>query len=201
MAKAPGFLVVEDEPELARGVARQIRLHRDAEVVHTVREARIAFRVGNYIGLVLDIGLPDGSGLDFLAELRSRGVGVSALILTGELTRDFVNRAQELGAEYVCKPATRENLETYVRSAIELESGIRGRIAPVVKRLAQNWELTPREQMVLEYATEGLSRRDLADRMGVKENTVKSQTRSLLRKSGARSLATLAQEVLKLAAR
>jgi DNA-binding NarL/FixJ family response regulator len=45
-----------------------------------------------------------------------------------------------------------------------------------------------------------LSRRELAESLGVAENTVKAQIRSLLKKSGARSLATLAQKVIKGAA-
>ena len=66
-----------------------------------------------------------------------------------------------------------------------------------IEHLARQLKLTRRETELLTLSVDGLSRKELADALGVAENTVKAQIRSLLKKSGARSLATLAQKVIK----
>ena len=70
-----------------------------------------------------------------------------------------------------------------------------------IEHLARQLKLTRRETELLTLSVDGLSRKELADSLGVAENTVKAQIRSLLKKSGARSLATLAQKVIKGATR
>jgi DNA-binding NarL/FixJ family response regulator len=141
--------------------------------------------------------LPDGFGLDLLEELRNNNNPIPVLVLTGELNRDVVNRVQALRAEYVCKPASNENLQPFIQHALASERVGDETISKRIEQLSRQLGLTRREAELLTHAVEGLSRRDLARALGVAENTVKAQIRSLLKKSGARSIATLAQQVLR----
>lgn len=62
-----------------------------ADTVGTLTDARAALEGGGFAGMVLDIMLPDGSGLDLLAELRSRGSRIPVLLLTArDQVRDRV---------------------------------------------------------------------------------------------------------------
>ncbi len=155
---------------------------------------------GEWTGVVLDLILPDGYGLDLLAEIRESHGGLPVLVLTGELNRDVVNRVQTLRGEYVCKPASAENLNPFIQRALAQERVDDAAIGRRIEHLARQLKLTRRETELLTLSVDGLSRRELAQALGVAENTVKAQIRSLLKKSGARSLATLAQKVIKGAA-
>lgn len=193
-----GFLIIEDEPSVARSLSRYFRKHRPVTLASSLGEARNALSDGRvWSGIVLDLVLPDGSGIELLEELRNKHVGTPVLVITGEFNRDIVNKAQSLRAEYVCKPASAENLAPFIQTALARERVGDETIGTRIDGLTKQLGLTKRESELLSLACDGLSRRDLADKLGVAENTVKAQIRSLLKKSGARSLATLAQQVLR----
>ncbi|MCA9528520.1 MAG: response regulator transcription factor [Myxococcales bacterium] len=196
---AGGFLIIEDEPGLARSLARQLIRHRPVSVVHSLAEARDKLRSKpEWTGVVLDLVLPDGHGLDLLAEIRENHRGcLPVLVLTGELNREIVNRVQSLRAEYVCKPASADNLLPFIERSLAQERVGNEAVGASVTSIAARFKLTRRETELLSLAVDGLSRRELAEALGVRENTVKAQVRSILKKSGARSIATLAQDVLK----
>ncbi len=192
------FLVVEDEAPLARALTRQLEEHRPVVWASSLAEAREAlFRRDDWAGVLLDLILPDGHGLDLLEEIRERRPLLPVVVLTGELRPELVNRVQALDAAYVCKPANRENVERFVRSALGAEPLETDEVTRRIDRLMGDVGLTRREAQLLGYAVDGLSRRQLAETMGVAENTVKAQIRSILRKTKARSIATLAQSVLR----
>lgn len=197
-----GFLIVEDEPTLARTLARTFGRHGPVEVVHSMAAARDRLEAQpEWLGVVLDLILPDGYGLDLLSEIRARHGGLPVLVLTGELNRDVVNKVQTLRGEYVCKPASAENLNPFIQGALAQARVDDAAIGQRIEHLARQLKLTRRETELLTLSVDGLSRKELADALGVAENTVKAQIRSLLKKSGARSLATLAQKVIKGATR
>src|SRR5688572_4206547 len=101
----PAILIVEDDAELARALGRFFRAHRPVETAGTLAEARAFLaQPREWSAVILDLMLPDGLGLDLLDEIRAKQMQMPVLVLTGELDRSFVNRAQALRAEYVCKP-------------------------------------------------------------------------------------------------
>jgi len=61
-------------------------------------------RPGTWTGFVLDVGLPDGSGLDLLADARTKFPATPALVLTGRTEASSINAAFDLNADYVVKP-------------------------------------------------------------------------------------------------
>jgi DNA-binding NarL/FixJ family response regulator len=188
-----GFLIVEDEPTLARTLARTFGRHGPVEVVHSMAAAREQLQAHEeWTGVVLDLILPDGYGLDLLAEIRQGHGALPVLVLTGELNRDVVNKVQTMRGEYVCKPASADNLNPFIQRSLAQERVDDAAIGQRIEHLARQLKLTRRETELLTLSV---------DALGVAENTVKAQIRSLLKKSGARSLATLAQKVIKGATR
>lgn len=107
------ILLVEDDPGIGRGLS--IHLQAEAYRVHWAQSLGDADRLlaEHRIGLVLlDLGLPDGSGLDFLARIRGQSFDKPVVILTAQTDEDTVVQGFEKGAnDYVKKPfGTRELL-------------------------------------------------------------------------------------------
>ncbi|MGR3508710.1 MAG: response regulator, partial [Sulfitobacter sp.] len=86
------ILIVEDDETLADGLSVGLRLSGlTPELVTTVADAREALAHGGYSAIVLDIMLPDGTGLELLSELRSQGDNTPALLLSAlDQTQDRV---------------------------------------------------------------------------------------------------------------
>ncbi len=201
MTERPEFLIVEDDAALARSLARIVGEYGEVSIAPTVQQARYALTQDRpWAGVVLDLNLPDGFGLDLLTEIRAEGTVLPVMVLTGEFNRELVNSAQALRAEYVCKPASPGNLLPFIKDAIAQRGLDDARIGSCVDDMARSLALTPREKQLMSLSVQGLSRRELAETLGVAENTVKAQTRSLLKKTGARSLAAVGQDVLRRAA-
>lgn len=100
------ILLVEDDPDLARGV--RFNLEREEYTVTVAGDgaaARAAFRDGSFHAVLLDLNLPDADGLDLLKELRAAGRVVPVICLTARGQETDVVMGLELGADdYVRKP-------------------------------------------------------------------------------------------------
>jgi DNA-binding response OmpR family regulator len=83
---------------------RLVRPHGDAVLVTSVRQAKRALRSALWRAAIVDIGLPDGSGLDLIEWIRSVRPLTPVLVLSGRCDPDVVNRVYDLAAEYVVKP-------------------------------------------------------------------------------------------------
>ena len=91
------FLVAEDEPGVARTIRRALMPHGFVEVVETAADARERLAERSYDALVADVGLPDGSGLDLVAEATAEDDGLLALIVSGRVDPDRLAEAYQLG--------------------------------------------------------------------------------------------------------
>lgn len=112
------LLVVEDTEDLADALVRYLRAEGHAvDHVVTAAEAAAAFGVADYAAAVVDLGLPDGSGLDLLRDERSRGNRTPILIATA---RDRVSdriAGLDAGADdYIVKPFDLAEVSARIRA-------------------------------------------------------------------------------------
>jgi putative two-component system response regulator len=102
------LLVVEDEVSLARALARALADDFDEVLVaHSITEATAMHAMhGHFVEVLLcDVNLPDGDGLDLVAELRAHDRSLGAIVATGLDTDDVAERAVSLGVQgYLHKP-------------------------------------------------------------------------------------------------
>ena len=102
------LLVVDDEPHIGLVLRPFLeQLGYRVSIAKTIDEARSALRATPPTdGLLLDLHLPDGSGLDFLRDLRSQGgtARLPVLVLTAEGEDRILREARRLGAALVTKP-------------------------------------------------------------------------------------------------
>jgi two-component system OmpR family response regulator len=112
------LLVVEDDQELADGLVAS--LTQSSYAVDCYPTAELAFAaatVQNYDVIVLDLGLPDGDGIDLLRRLRDRGVRSPVIIITARDQLADRIRGLDAGADdYVVKPVALSELEARIRA-------------------------------------------------------------------------------------
>lgn len=184
-AAKPKLLIVEDDPALGRSIQRNTRPYFEIIATDSVEGAVEAIEHGGaeLAAAVVDIGLPDGTGFDVVELLRRHDRNLPVLILTGSNDPATINRAHALRVEFVCKPFFSENLAQFVQRTLSgSQYGDRAQLKTVVDAITTEFKLSHRESQILAFAAEGIPRNRLSDVMGVSENTVKSQVRSLLDK-------------------
>jgi DNA-binding NtrC family response regulator len=109
------LLVVEDERPLARLWASELQRLVDATLAHSLDEARAKLRGRSFDVILLDLNLPDGSGLDLLAEVSSRDDHTAVIILTANAELNSAIQALRHGAyDYLTKPCRLAELEQHL---------------------------------------------------------------------------------------
>jgi DNA-binding NarL/FixJ family response regulator len=187
-------LVVDDHPLVREAMVARLRAMGAREVVEaaTVAEARARAHAGGPLDLcVLDVGLPDGSGIDLLAELRAAGWR-RVVVLSAADDPYSVRAAFVAGAQgYLLKSASPLVVADGVRRVLDggvyadpsvaslLAAGLRS--APVRDGLS---ELSAREVEVLRLVADGRSNKEIGERLGLSALTVKSHLARIARKLG-----------------
>lgn len=191
------MLIVEDFQALRQTFARQVGATFEAIAVATAAEAREAIdRLADPpAGAIIDVHLPDGSGLDVLERLRVRFPGTPAMVVTGSRDPAIPNRSHLLDAMFVAKPVPIENVEHFLRW-IEHAKHSADPVASAIVQLAERYGLPARETEILVVALGGVERKQLAARLAISENTLKSRIRALIGRTGDTSLDGVERRVL-----
>jgi DNA-binding NarL/FixJ family response regulator len=196
---AARVLILEDDDAVRRCISREVQRELTPLTVVPVVSRAAAEDVvrgaeaDELVAAIVDVRLPDGNGLDVVAALRRRRATLPILVVTGSIDPRVINRAHELRAELVVKPVYRDNLRAFLRRVARAPDR---RLADVVDQVAAAYALTPREKEILARAAAGVPRNRLPEVLGVSENTIKSQIRSLLSKTGHGALADVVWRVL-----
>jgi signal transduction histidine kinase/ActR/RegA family two-component response regulator len=104
--KLPRILLVEDHVDTGRLMARLLRLH-NYEVAHveTIQAALSSLRDNNFDLIISDLGLPDGSGLDLIRQIKQFRPDITAICLSGYGMSQDINASREAGfVEHLTKP-------------------------------------------------------------------------------------------------
>lgn len=119
------ILLVEDDEVLRDGIVAGLGLDGyEVDAVRTLAEAREGAASGDHAGIVLDIGLPDGSGLDLLAEWRRGGMKRPILLLTARnLVSDRIEGLDSGADDYLGKPFDLAELSARLRAILRRAAG------------------------------------------------------------------------------
>jgi two-component system response regulator DevR len=188
--------VVDDHELVRRGLIELIDTEMDLSAVGQagdVQEALVALTTVVTDVAVLDVRLPDGSGIELCREIRSLYPDVKVLILTSFLDDEALLGAVLGGASgYVIKDIKNLDLLEAIRKVavgetlldIALVSTVTNRLRKVSNPASEIYELTDQEQRVLEHIGRGLTNRQIAESMFLAEKTIKNYVSSLLGKLG-----------------
>jgi DNA-binding response OmpR family regulator len=121
------ILLVEDDPTLARQLQRGLAVD-GTTVIHapTVADGQLLAQVDRFTAIVLDLQLPDGTGLEVLRQVRAEDHAVPVLVLSAIDRESVIIRVLDAGADdYVVKPVSLELLRARLRALVR-----RGTAAP-----------------------------------------------------------------------
>ncbi len=114
------LLIVEDEPDVARVIQDGLAGSFDVQHAPDIACGRQLLKTHSYDALVLDLSLPDGSGLELASELRADGRDVPILMLTARVTvYERVEGFQHGADDYLCKPFAVEELDARLQAIIK----------------------------------------------------------------------------------
>ena len=180
---------VDDHPLLHEGIATVIRNEPDmtlAAQASSGREAIQLYRDFTPDVTLMDLRLPDMSGIDAMIAIRSEFPEARVIILTSFAGDVEIQRALQAGARaYTLKSMPPRELMEVIR---QVHSGKRKIPAEIAAHLAEHYSdeaLTQREVEVLQQVAGGNRNRDIADKLFITEETVKVHVKHIMEKLGA----------------
>lgn len=185
----PFVLIVQDERDFVPTMCEHFQGRLRAQRVGTIRAARkLLESPREVVGAIVAPQLSDGNGFELLPDLRTRCPTLPILLISGECDVNSINTAHLEGVPIVARQNCGPNLRHF---AIQVQTAMACKgnsLAEAMARIAHRSLLTEREQQLLTVAVHGIPRARIALKLGLSENTVKSQIRSLLEKTSQPSL-------------
>jgi FixJ family two-component response regulator len=193
----PIVYVVDDDLSVRQALSSLIRsLGLRAETFASARAFLESERWDAPACLVLDVQLPDASGLDLPRELNELDVPIPVIFITGHGTIPMSVRAVKAGAvEFLTKPFREEDLIAAVRQALEYDRAARHERAELARLRGRLETLTPRERDVLALVVAGRINKQIAAELGTAEQTIKQHRGRVMRKLAVGSVAELVRLV------
>ena len=183
------ILSVDDHPLLREGIAMLIENQPDMDLVAqaaTGREAIEQFRQHRPDVTLMDLRLPDISGIDALIAIRSESPRACAVMLTTFEGDVEIQRALEAGARgYLLKTAPAKELVEVIRQTHAGKKHIPTEVAAQLVEHMGDEALTAREVEVLKSLAEGNRNKDIGERLFISEETVKVHIKHIMEKLGA----------------
>lgn len=183
-------MIVDDHEIVRRGIAEIVDRADGLEVVAEAGTVTDAIRRAELVVpdvVLIDLQLPDGTGIDIMRRLKETKPQIRPIVLTSFDDDSALSEALEAGAlAYVLKTVRGAEITDVIKAVSE------GRVLlderTVTRRRADHGDptadLTPSERKVLNLIGDGLSNREIGEKLGVAEKTVKNHITSLLAKMG-----------------
>ena len=183
------ILSVDDHPLLREGIAAVINSQSDMQLVAdaaNAQDAILQFRKNRPDVTLMDLRLPDMSGVDTTIAIRKEFPNARIILLTTFEGDVEIQRALEAGARgYLLKSTPPKELLEVIR---EVHAGKKRIPSQIAARLAEHLgdeDLTTREIEVLRQIAEGNRNRDIGEKLFITEETVKVHVKHIMEKLGA----------------
>jgi len=202
------ILIIDDHPLFREGLKAIIERDNRFEVVGEAGNGREGLRLAKELKpdlALVDMSLPDKSGIQLTRELKNASLKTRIMIITMHSKVDYIVKAFRAGATgYVVKESASERLlqgmDTVLKGEYFMDSSVSHK---VVKKLMQFPEkgakitdasydtLTPREQEIMVLLAEGLSSKEIADKLFISPKTVDNHRSNIFRKLNLHSVIEL----------
>ncbi|MDO5494362.1 MAG: response regulator transcription factor [bacterium] len=183
-------MIVDDHEIVRRGIAEIVDRADGLVVVAEAGSVAEAVRRAELVRpevVLVDLQLPDGTGIDIISQLHESVPTASPIVLTSFDDDDALSEALHAGAKaYLLKTVRGAEIAEVVKAVAAGRTLLDERT--VTRRRADHGDptahLTPSERRVLDLIGDGMSNREIGDKLGVAEKTVKNHITSLLAKMG-----------------
>lgn len=185
--------LVEDDAALRTALLGLFRsAGMDVQAYASGREFLAAPRPDRPGCIVLDVKLPDMSGLDLQERLLGLGIGLPAILMTGHGDIPMSVRAMRAGAvDFLAKPFRDHEMLDAVELAVARDRIRRAAQQDLLALRLRHASLSVREREVMALVAAGCMNKQVAHKLGLSEITVKIHRASAMRKMEAKSLADL----------
>jgi len=206
------LLLVDDHAVVRSGLRMLLENEKDVEIVGeagSAEESLEALKTLDPDVILMDIGLPDRSGIDTAREIKKRSPETAVIALTIHEDKEYFFRMLEAGASgYVPKRAAPEELLTAIRTAASGEVYIYPSMAKWLVKDYLNQEqksrhsetlngLTSREQEVLLYLAEGGTNPEIGEILSISPKTVARHRENIMRKLNLHSRTELVKYAIR----
>lgn len=199
------ILIVDDHAIVRRGVREIAESVPEVSLVDEAgsgHEALTMMGTCDYHLLLLDISMPEESGLEILKKIKKISLNTRIIILSMHSDEHYVIRALKSGASgYVTKDNTPEELAKAIMTVWlgkqYLSSDIENSLPEDIES-HHEVKLSNRERQVVHMLTEGMCDKEIAADLGISEKTVQVYTSSLYKKLGAKNRTEAAVRAMKL---
>jgi DNA-binding NarL/FixJ family response regulator len=183
------ILYIDDHTLVREGVAELINRQPDMQVIAEASsgsEGVAQFRLHQPDVSLVDLRLPDISGIEVIAKILGERPDARILVISSSEGDVDIHRALSAGAlGYVLKGMPRETLLEAIRKVHRGEKAIPPEVAAAVAGHLTDDPLTSREIEVLRVVATGARNREIAVNLGISEETVKMHVKSIISKLGA----------------
>jgi len=186
-------LVVDDDPSVRNALGRLFRSQDIAHRLYASAEELLEGQVDTpYACLLLDMNLPEASGLEVQDALRRLELPWPVIFMTGHGTIPLTVQAMRAGAvEFLTKPFDEAQLLA-VLDAARARALVQGRKWLQTRQVKEKYQrLTQRERQVFSLVVDGLSHKQIARHIGTSEVTTKVHKKNIMNKMQSRSLVEL----------
>jgi FixJ family two-component response regulator len=189
----PIVFVVDDDPSIREAIGKLIstvglRVETFGSTAEFLRHERPVAPSC----LVLDVRLPESSGLELQRELAEAGIEIPIIFITGHADVPMTVRAMKAGAvEFLTKPFRGQELLDAVQEAIAKDRKAATDRAQTAEIRSRYDSLTPREKEVFALVVAGLLNKQIGGELGTSELTIKTHRGRVMDKMAAESVADL----------
>jgi FixJ family two-component response regulator len=193
-------LIIDDDPDLRASVERLLRsLDMDARLFASVSDFLKSDLPDGPACLVLDVRLPEQSGLDFQRELVGANTQLPIIFITGHGDIPMSVQAMKGGAiDFLTKPFRDQELLDAIQLGLSRDRARREKEIALTALKKRFGSLSPREREIMIQVAQGRLSKQIADEIGIAEATVKVHRSRAMRKMNARSLPELGRMAEKL---
>jgi DNA-binding NarL/FixJ family response regulator len=182
--------VVDDHPVVVRGIAALLATEPDMSMVAeaaTGREALQQFRTHGPDITLMDLQMPEMSGLDAIIAIRAESPEARIIVLTTYLGDVQVLRALKAGARgYLLKNSLYKELLETIRAVHAGKKSLSPEASFELAEHATDEALTPGEIRVLRLIAAGHANKEIAAKLSTSEGTIKAHIRNIMSKLGAK---------------
>ncbi|HUA26816.1 MAG TPA: response regulator transcription factor [Steroidobacteraceae bacterium] len=184
------ILSVDDHPLIREGISGLLAFQADMKLIAEAgngREAIQQFRLHRPDITLMDLQMPEMSGLDAIIAIRGECPEARIIVLTTYAGDVQALRALQAGARaYLLKDSLHKDLLATIRAVCAGKKSLSPEVSYQLAEHATDDALTPAEIRVLRLIAEGNANKEIAAQLAVSEDTVKGQVRSILSKLDAK---------------